>query len=190
MTPIVFTMPEAKYRSTKKRTQKVSSIRNSEYRYEYKAFRPRKTEAAEAVTAEAAPSAVKAEIKAEAKLAATKEAAPDFRKRIASFWPLAVGIFLAGFAPEWYAIASHAGEWALRITFPYVLLAGRREIGLNATVATMLPQLALYAQLPLDGLMLMFALGRGTTLKSAIAQVTSIHAVCAFVLWLMTYLRA
>jgi hypothetical protein len=163
MNHIASTMPEAKFRSTKKRVQPVRSIRTSEFIHEVKAFQPVQEKAA---------------VKAESK-----------KKRIsfATFWPVAVGLFLAGFAPEWQAMATQAGIWAMRFAFPLSLLATHREAGIDSQMVTILPQIALYAQLPLDGLLTMLTLARGKSLKSAVAQIFLVHGVCAFVLWLLTF---
>jgi hypothetical protein len=168
-------MPEPKYRSTKKRVQPVTAIRTSEFAQEVKALKP------EAKAKEAAIHLV--EGNAEAKLAG------KMGLKLTSFWPVAVGLFLSGFAPEWHAMAAQAGLWAMRFTFPYAMLATHREIGIDARMAGLLPQFAIFAQLPLDGLMMTLAIARGKNLKTAIVQVTMVHALCAFVLWLLTYLR-
>jgi hypothetical protein len=170
-----YTMPEPKYRSTKKRVQPVTAIRTSEFAQEVKALRP------ETKSKQAAIHLVEA--KADAK-PAVKTAL-----KLTSFWPVAVGLFLSGFAPEWHAMAAQAGLWAMRFTFPYAMLATHREIGIDAQMAGLLPQFAIFAQLPLDGLMMTLAIARGKSLKTAIVQVTMVHALCAFVLWLLTYLH-
>jgi len=95
-----------------------------------------------------------------------------------------VGLFLAGFAPEWHTMAMQAGVWVMRITFPFAMLASHREVGIDPQMV----QFATFAQLPIDGLFMTLATARGKGLKAAIAQVISVHAVCAFVLWLLTYL--
>jgi len=159
----IATMPEAKFRTTKKRAQPVRSIRTSEFAHEVKAFQPRREKAA------------------------AKTGSKKIRINFVAFWPIGVGLFLAGFAPEWQAMASQAGVWALRITFPFALLATHREVGIDSQMATMLPQIALYAQLPLDGLLTMLTLALGKSLKSAIAQLFLVHGACAFVLWLLTF---
>jgi hypothetical protein len=106
---------------------------------------------------------------------------------VAAWWPLAVGMFLSGFAPEWYATAAQAGVWALRALFPLALLATHRGIGIDGQMAAILPQAALYLQLPLDGLLTKLTLDRGRSLKAAIAQLFLVHGVAAFVLWLITF---
>lgn len=163
MNQIATTMPEAKFRTTKKRVQPVRSIRTSEFAHEVKAFQPRQEKAT------------------------AKTGSKKIRINFVAFWPVAVGLFLAGFAPEWQTMASQAGVWAMRIAFPFALLATHREVGIDSQMATMLPQIALYAQLPLDGLLTMLTLARGKSLKSAVAQLLLVHGVCAFVLWLLTF---
>jgi hypothetical protein len=83
-------------------------------------------------------------------------------------------------------MAVQGGVWAERFTFPLTLLAAHRESGLDDQMATMLPQIALYLQLPLEGLLTMFTLARGQSLKVAFLQLVSIHAVCTLVLWLLS----
>jgi hypothetical protein len=167
-------MPEPKYRSTKKRVQSVKAIRTSEFAQEVKSIEPAKKTAQFRIHL--------VEDKAEARPTEKKAV------KLTSFWPVAVGLFLAGFAPEWHSIAAQAGVWIMRFTFPFAMLATHREIGIDAQMAGLLPQFAVFAQLPIDGLMMALAMIHGKGLKTAILQVTSVHAVCAFVLWLLTFL--
>lgn len=102
---------------------------------------------------------------------------------IASWWPVGVGIFLSGFAPEWYSMLSQAGEWPVRLAFPLVLVATHRDVGMGASA----PQMALFLQLPIEGLITKLSLSRGISLKSALAQLILIHLVSAFVLWLVSF---
>ena len=173
MSHTAYTMPEPKYRSTKKRVQPVTSIRTSEFAQEVKSVQPAKA------------------AQAKIHLIADNTAAQSARKpafKLTSFWPVAVGLFLAGFAPEWHTMAAQAGVWVMRFTFPFAMLATHREIGIDAQMAGLLPQFAVFAQLPIDGLMMALSMIRGKSLKTAIFQVTSVHALCAFVLWLLTFL--
>jgi len=168
-------MPEAKYRTVKKREQPVTSIRSSEFAQEVRALKPQK----------------KAK---DVKIHLVKDKAeavpgPKPAIKLTSFWPVAVGLFLSGFAPEWHSIAAQAGVGVMRITFPYAMLATHRELGIDAQMAGLLPQFAIFAQLPLDGLMMTITMARGKSLKTAIFQVTAIHLLCAFVLWLLTFLK-
>jgi len=165
MSQIAATMPEAKYRSIKKQAKPVRSIRTSEFAQELKALKPVKQQQESKARSE----------KIKSKFGLT------------SMWPIAVGLFLTGFAPEWEAMANQVGVWAMRFAFPYALLATHREIGIDAQMATVLPQMALYAQLPLDGVLATVMLARNKSLKATVVQLLLVHAVCAFVLWLITF---
>jgi hypothetical protein len=117
-------------------------------------------------------------VEEQAKVARAKAKTPG--ARIASWWPVGVGIFLSGFAPEWFGMFSQMGTWGIRLAFPLVLVATQGHIGLNEHAA-------LYLQLPIEGLITKFTLDRGMSLKSAAMQLVLIHLVSAFVLWLITF---
>jgi hypothetical protein len=106
---------------------------------------------------------------------------------IASWWPVAVGMFLCGFAPEWHAMAVQIGVWAERFAFPLTMLATHRAIGIDSHMTSTLPQAALYLQLPLEGLLTKFTLDRGKSLKAAIMQLVLAHSIAAVVLWLVSF---
>jgi len=179
MSQIARTLPEPRLQSTKKRVQAVRSTPPS--------HQPNAT--ADATVAQAtAAKPIAAKLEAAVKTEKVKKAQ---RRRsgdaIASWWPVAVGMFLCGFAPEWHAMAVQAGVWAERIAFPLTLLAAHREIGIDNQMASVLPQAALYLQLPLEGLLTKFTLDRGKSLKAAIMQLVLVHGVAAFVLWLISF---
>jgi hypothetical protein len=160
MNPVAATMPEARFRTTKKRVQPVGSLLVSEFAHEIKAFQPRVEQA--------------------------KTTSKKMRGKFSAVWPVAVGLFLAGFAPEWHAMAAQASVWALRFVFPLWLLAGPGQAAIDGQTASMLPQIAIYAQLPLDGLLVML-LARGKGFRSAIGQLFLAHCACTFVLWLLAF---
>ena len=177
MSQVAGTMPEAKFRSTKKTVKPASTIPTSEFSHEVKTFNPVKAKTQKVAKA-----------KAEAK-AATKSDEKDkgFKLTLLSFWPVAVGLFLSGFAAEWHGMAEQIGLWGMRFTFPFSLIAQQRHLlNLSDHMAAVLPNVAIYAQLPVDGLLLTLTFAQTRNLKSAILQVTLVHAVCAFVLWLIT----
>jgi|SRR5579859_874873 len=136
--------------------------------------------------AAAMPTAHEREVKANKEKAKTKAKKSD--DLIVKGWPILVAVFLTGFAAEWHAMAVSSGIWALRFTFPYSLLASQPAIGFDAQMASILPNAAIYLQIPLDGVYLTFALARSKSLTSGIIQILLIHGVCALVLWLLTYL--
>jgi hypothetical protein len=169
MSKIAQTMPEPRFQSTKKRVQPVRSALSSG-----------SNAAAAAIVAQAVAAKAEATVK-------TAKAQRKPGEAIASWWPVAVGMFLCGFAPEWHAMAVQAGVWAERIAFPLTMLATHREIGIDRQMASVLPQAALYLQLPLEGLLTKITLDRGKSLKAAVMQLVLVHGVAAFVLWLISF---
>jgi hypothetical protein len=192
MVPQPSTMPEAKFRTVKKRETDMRSIRTSEFAAELRQREPLASPATAQAQA-APPVADSQEPAAVAVVAAKAESKPEKKSKkeekagfsFVYLWPVAVGLFLSGFAPEWQAIATQAGIWVLRFTFPFALLAAHRDIGIHPQMVTVLPQMAVYAQLPIDGVLLMLSLLRSKSLMTAIIHVTAIHALCTFVLWLI-----
>jgi hypothetical protein len=173
MSQIARTMPEPRFQSTKKRVQPVRSTPLS--------HRPNTV-----ALVTVAPT-VAAKPEATVKTEKAKKAQRTPSEAIASWWPVAVGMFLCGFAPEWHAMAVQAGIWAERFAFPLTLLATHREIGIDSQMASILPQAALYLQLPLEGLLTKITLDRGKSLKAAVMQLVLVHGVAAFVLWLISF---
>jgi hypothetical protein len=174
MSHIAGTMPEPRLQKTKKRAQAVRSIPPSQ-----------RTNAVE--DTKTAPAVI---VKPEVAVKTEKVKKAQHRRSgdaIASWWPVAVGMFLCGFAPEWHAMAVQAGIWAERTAFPLTLLATHREIGIDNQMANVLPQAALYLQLPLEGLLTKLTLDRGRSLKAAIMQLVLVHGIAAFVLWLISF---
>jgi len=181
-------MPEAKFRSTKKTRTPASAIPISEFSHEVKAFQATAEKPQKKARSESKPEA-KTEVKAVAQTmakAAGKEK-KEFKLSIISFWPVAVGIFLAGFAGEWHGMAEQIGVWGMRFTFPFSVIAQQKHLlNLSDHMASVLPTYAIYAQLPIDGLLLTLTHASTRSLKTAVLQVTLVHAICAFVLWLIT----
>ena len=140
MNHVAETMPEARYRSTKKKEQAAHST---------------PVQRTQAVLVPDAEATKVAEAKPKTK------AKPKSGVALASWWPVAVGIFLCGFVSEWHDIAVQMGVWAERFFFPLVLLAQHREIGISDQMAMVAPQLALYLQLPLEGVYIKLTLARG-----------------------------
>jgi hypothetical protein len=96
-----------------------------------------------------------------------------------------VGVALACFASQLRDLLANYDPWGMRVVFPFVLLSGLREIGMSDELRRTLPQVILFIQLPLEGLLTKSNLGRGVKLSGAIAQLVSLHAVCVLVLWLV-----
>lgn len=160
MSQIATTMPEARYRSTKKNAHAARS--------------QSVVQTAQGPKPEAAK---KEKSKGKKKAGAS----------IVMLWPVAVGLFLSGFAQEWYRMATQAGIWALRLTYPYATLVSQPAFGLDAEGVAHWTSLMVYAQIPLDGALMALLLARGKGLQAAITQILLVHGVCVLVLWLMTF---
>ena len=178
------TLPEPRLQSVKKKPAPKPAVTT----------RPMQTRAASSKPGQAA-TAIAATAKTAApvagKKAATKQEAARSMKPgdlILVTWPIVIAVFLAGFAPEWHEMAQAAGRWPLRFTFPYSLLLLHREIGISDSLAQILPRLAIYLQIPIDGILLTLALARKRSLLSGIVQILLVHGLCTFVLFLLDYL--
>jgi hypothetical protein len=154
MSEIAATMPEARYQRVNKRVS---------------AAHP-------AAMPQAASASKEIKPKQEKTGSHTKKAS----SALAIFWPIAVGMFLSGYAQEWHAMAAEAGAWALRFTFPYPMLAALPVFGLG-TVST-LPSFLVWAEVPIDGVLMTILLARGKGLKTGILQILALHVGCTLVL--------
>jgi hypothetical protein len=105
---------------------------------------------------------------------------------LASWWPVAIGVALAFFAPDLSRFATAYDPWGMRLIFPYVLFCGRPELGLSDELARTLPQLMLYLQFPLEGLLTELTFRRGVGLPGAIGQLVFLHLAGALVLFLVS----
>lgn len=105
---------------------------------------------------------------------------------LTTVWPAVAGLILGFFAPRLYAAASGGNPWVAWLAFPYMFIAGRPEIGFSDELRRTLPQLILYIQFPIDGLLIMFSLRRRMQLGVALLQVFFLHFIGAFVLWLLS----
>jgi hypothetical protein len=99
--------------------------------------------------------------------------------------PVAVGVALGILAPQLRGLVAAHEPWGMRAVFPFVLVAGLHEIGLSDELARTLPQLMLFLQFPLEGLLTRFTLRRGVKARAAVGQLIFLHAVSALVLWLV-----
>jgi hypothetical protein len=103
-----------------------------------------------------------------------------------TWWPVAAGVALAFLAPWLRAQLTPLEPWGMRIVFPFVLLAGRPELGLSDELTRTLPQLMLLLQFFLEGLLTKFSINRGIKIAKALIQLVFLHGVCLLVLWLIS----
>ena len=106
-------------------------------------------------------------------------------KNKAVLWPLVIGLVLGMIAPWMKDQLVELGPWAMRAVFPFAVLAGRNEIGLSHELTRTLPQLVIYFQFPLEGLLTRYSLGKGANLRAALGQILFLHCICTLVLWLV-----
>ena len=100
-------------------------------------------------------------------------------------WPLVAGLILAFLAPSIYNDLLWAPHWVMWIVFPFVVLAGRRDLGLNDQLTTILPQVILYVQFPIEGVLAYLSLTRRSPVGVALAPAIFFHAAGWFILTLL-----
>jgi len=103
-----------------------------------------------------------------------------------SWTPILIGLILAAFASDLRNLAMLWEPWGMRLLFPYVLLAGKSEMGLSAELTRTLPQMMLWLQFPLEGLLTRLSLGRGVQITGALGQILFLRLVGALVLYLIS----
>lgn len=94
-------------------------------------------------------------------------------------WPIAVGLLLALFAPALGAFLTRSHPWGMWLVFPFALLAGRPELDVSGHLARILPQVILYAQFPVEGLLARMVLRRHVTLPGVTGQIVYFHFLAA-----------
>ena len=97
-------------------------------------------------------------------------------------WPLAGGLILACVAQYLYNELLWAPHWVMWLVFPFVVLTGRRDIGLSEQLTTILPQVILYVQFPIEGLLAYLSLTRRAPVALALAPALFLHLAGWFVL--------
>jgi hypothetical protein len=110
------------------------------------------------------------------------------RKRLtrqywARFWPVAVGIVAACFAPELReTLDLFFKPWGVGLVFPFVVLLERPELHLHGTLATALPHFMLYAEFPLEGLLAKSIIVGKVTPVAVFGRVACLHLLASTLL--------
>jgi hypothetical protein len=99
--------------------------------------------------------------------------------------PIAAGIAIAAVAPQIHALAALWDPWGLRVIFPFVQLTGLHEMGMSDELTRTVPQLMLYLQFPLEGLLVAANLRRGMRLSAAVGPIPALHFAAGLVLWIV-----
>lgn len=100
--------------------------------------------------------------------------------------PIMAGVALGCVAPRLKSMLVPLAPWIMRTVFPYVELSGRREFGISEELSRQLPQLMLYLQFPLEGLLTCGLLRRGGGKIKAFGQIIFLHAAGVLALWLLS----
>lgn len=106
---------------------------------------------------------------------------------LSDWWPIALGLALGGLSPLIYARVEELGNLALSVIYPFVMLSENTQLGLNYIGSVQLPQLMIYAQFPVEGIIAWFAMRRGVGFLGASVLIFIIHLVGFSVLMLLNY---
>jgi len=107
-------------------------------------------------------------------------------KSLASLWPVALGVLLGFYAPLLRDFAAISAPWALTLLFPFSALVGERGLGLSWDTSHALAQFLLYAQFPLEGLLVRIVLKHRLNLFRVFGQVTCLHVFAVVYLALVS----
>ncbi len=107
-------------------------------------------------------------------------------RSMASLWPVALGVLLGFYAPLLRDLIANSAPWALTLLFPFSTLAGERGLNLSRDTAQSLGQFLLYAQFPLEGLMVRLVLKHRLSAFRVFGQVTCLHVFTLLYLGLAT----
>jgi hypothetical protein len=100
-------------------------------------------------------------------------------RQMLDLWPMALGLALGVAAPHLRVLLMRTHPWAMWVVFPFVLLAARPEVQMASRLAGALPTLMVYAQFPVEGLIVQLALRRRVTVSGVAGHVFYMHYLCA-----------
>jgi|SRR5580658_9776646 hypothetical protein len=105
---------------------------------------------------------------------------------LARLWPVALGMLLGFYAPLLRDLAANSAPWAVTLLFPFSVVVGERGLNLSRDTAQGLAQFLLYAQFPLEGLLVRIMLKRRVDLVHVFSQVTFMHVFAVLYLVLVS----
>jgi hypothetical protein len=107
-------------------------------------------------------------------------------RRLASLWPVALGVVLGAYGPVLRDLAAGYAPWAVTLLFPFSALVGERGLHLSWDATQTLAQLLLYAQFPLEGLLACMVLRHRVGLFKVAGQVICAHVLAVLYLGLVS----
>jgi len=108
-----------------------------------------------------------------------------FIKNLIASWPIGVGMLLAMCAPMLSDILAVIKPWGMWIVFPFVELCARPELHMGGDFQQFAPQVMLFLQFPLEGLMAKKFLKGRCTVTGVSGHVLLYHLLGATQLWLV-----
>jgi len=108
------------------------------------------------------------------------------RKRLQNLvnsWPIGVGLVLAVCAPMMSEFLAVIKPWGMWVVFPFVALIARPELSLGAEFNRYAPQIMLFLQFPLEGLMAKKFLKGRVTVGGVAGQVFLYHFLALAQIW-------
>jgi hypothetical protein len=109
----------------------------------------------------------------------SKERHSRLMESLVTSWPIFAGILLAICAPTLNELLSVIKPWGNWLVFPFVELVARPELHLGTQFQQTAPQIMLYLQFPLEGLMAKKFLRGRVTLSAVGTQVMIYHILGA-----------
>lgn len=106
-----------------------------------------------------------------------------FVQGLTNSWPVGVGILLALCAPMLAGVLEIFKPWGMWLVFPFVELLGRPELRMGAEFQQNAPQIMLFLQFPLEGLMAKKFLRGQVTMRGVAGQVLFYHFLGVAQLW-------
>jgi hypothetical protein len=114
----------------------------------------------------------------------------DIRQRalrnLVQSWPLAAGLVLACFAPWLRDLAGWFDPWGTWILLPAVSVVSSKQLSLGPEAKAFAWQFALYAQFPIEGVIIKSVLKGQVNWVAVVTQLAAFHILAAFFLWLLS----
>jgi hypothetical protein len=126
------------------------------------------------------------EIRLTARRMRRKELQERSRRNLKQSWPLAAGILLACLAPLLRDLAGLFAPWGTWILLPAVSLVDCKQLLLSSELRAIARQFALYAQFPIEAVIIKSGLKGRVSLGAVVAQLALAHILAAVFLWLLS----
>jgi hypothetical protein len=104
-------------------------------------------------------------------------------ENLVNSWPIGVGILIALAAPVMCEFLTVIKPWGMWLVFPFVELVARPELDLGGGFNRLAPEVMLFLQFPLEGLMAKKFLKDRVTVSGVVGQVILYHFLGMMQLW-------